>query len=95
MNCAPIGRHIKAGNFVAQTAYVLLDLYDAQLVSSTFRLNGKNVLCAFLIHANVHLVGLDLTHVRRGGAEVVLQRIAGHSSEDVDQPVLAQARSHA
>ena len=52
---------------------VLVDLHDAEFVLAAFGLNGKNVVCSFLVHSNVKLVGFNLAHVRNGGAKVALK----------------------
>src|ERR1035437_805911 len=59
---------------------ILLDLYNAEFVFATFRLNGENVMRPLLVHSDVNLIGLDLAHVRNGSAQVVLERIASNAA---------------
>src|SRR5438105_3683551 len=52
---------------------VLLDLHDAEFVFAAFSLDGEDVMSTLLVHPNVKLVGLNLSHVRNRGAKVALQ----------------------
>ena len=67
---------------------VLLDLHDTQFVVATLRLHGKNVVRSLLIHAYVNLICLYLPHIWSRGSEMVLQRVASDSGEDVHQSVV-------
>lgn len=71
---------------------ILLDLYYVEFVFATFGLNGENVMRPLLIYANMNLIGLHLTHVWNGGAQVVLERIASNAAEYINQPVVSDLR---
>ena len=57
-----------------------------------YGLHGEHVVSPSAIHTNVDLVRLDLADPRHRCAQMTLQRVAGHSSEDINEPIVAQLR---
>ena len=80
----------KAGKFVCAKGKILFNLYNAQLVFSTFCLNGDNVVRASLIYADINLVRLNLTHTRYGRAQMILQGIACNPRKYINQAIISK-----
>jgi hypothetical protein len=70
-------------------------LDDAETVCAAFGLDRKVTASATAVHADVHLVGLDLATAGYGRTQVVLERVAGDVRDDIDEPVVATLASSA
>lgn len=62
---------------------ILFDLDDVQPVAAAFSLDGENLMSADTVQTNVQLIGFHLPDVRDRSPQVVLQRVARSSSENV------------
>ncbi len=49
--------------FARTYRHVLLDLNHVQLIASSLRLDGEDIVGTFLIHADVDFIGFDLTDI--------------------------------
>src|SRR5262249_14906123 len=61
------------GELVCAQREVLLDLHDAEPVTTALCLNRKDVVCASPIDAHVYLIRLDLPDTRHAGAKMILE----------------------
>lgn len=63
----------EGGILLRTECHVLHDLHDANLVITSLRLNGDDVVGTTLVNSDIQLVSLDLADSLDGGAEVVLE----------------------
>jgi hypothetical protein len=74
---------------------ILLDLHDAQPIIPSLGLDRKYIVDASLVKADVDFIRLDLAKPGDRCAQMILKRIARHTSKNVDQPVIAQLANKA
>ena len=68
---------------------VLFDLHDANSLVAGFGLDREHVVSTFLVNANIDFVCFYLPNFRRSSAEMVLERIASDTCEDIHEPVVS------
>ncbi len=77
------------GEFRLANREVLLYLYDSHFIRSALGLNGKDVVRAPLIHADVYFIGFNLPHTRRRCSQMALEGVAGDAGKNIDQAIVS------
>src|SRR5215210_2117871 len=78
------------GKFGSTNSKILFNLNDTYFVCSTFSLNRQNIVSASPVNANIDFISFHLPNIRHGCSQMVLQRITGQASKNIDQPIITK-----